>query len=71
MTDDSGESLTQLPEVDEARLRARYRALVTPFVEHQPGPGPDGKVMDRSFLVAHYDFVLAPPPEPRREPCVR
>jgi hydroxyquinol 1,2-dioxygenase len=35
-------------------------ALVTPFVEHQPGPGPDGRTMDRPFVVAHYDFVLQP-----------
>ncbi|GID32258.1 dioxygenase family protein [Paractinoplanes brasiliensis] len=35
-------------------------ALVTPFVEYQPGPGPDGTIMDRPFLVTHYDFVLAP-----------
>lgn len=35
-------------------------ALITPFVEHQPGPSPDGRVTDRPFLVAHYDFVLQP-----------
>ncbi|WP_250005114.1 dioxygenase [Actinoplanes sp. M2I2] len=35
-------------------------ALITPFVEHQPGPSPDGGTMDRPFLVAHYDFVLQP-----------
>ena len=35
-------------------------ALVTPFVEHEPGPSPDGRVTDRPFLVARYDFVLQP-----------
>ena len=35
-------------------------ALITPFTEHPPGPGPDGKTLDRPFLVAHYDFVLQP-----------
>lgn len=33
-------------------------ALVVPFVEHPAGPGPDGRTMDRPFLVANYDFVL-------------
>ncbi|MCM4084289.1 dioxygenase family protein [Paractinoplanes hotanensis] len=37
-------------------------ALITPFVEHQPGPSPDGRTMNRTFLVAHYDFVLQPVP---------
>ncbi|MEU8821183.1 dioxygenase [Actinoplanes sp. NPDC048796] len=35
-------------------------ALVTPFAEHGPGPSPDGRVMDRAFMVARYDFVLQP-----------
>ena len=35
-------------------------ALVIPFAGHQPGPGPDGRVTDRPFLVARYDFVLQP-----------
>ncbi|MBO0890591.1 MAG: hydroxyquinol 1,2-dioxygenase [Acidothermales bacterium] len=34
--------------------------LVVPFVRHEPGPSPDGGVMDRPFLVAAYDFVLQP-----------
>jgi hydroxyquinol 1,2-dioxygenase len=37
-------------------------ALITPFAEHQPGPAPNGRTMDRPFLVAHYDFVLQPTP---------
>lgn len=37
-------------------------ALVVRFVEHEPGPSPDGGVMDRPFLVAEYDFVLQPEP---------
>jgi hydroxyquinol 1,2-dioxygenase len=40
-------------------------ALVTPFVEHGPGPGPDGTIMDRPFVVARYDFVLQPSGEQR------
>ena len=35
-------------------------ALITPFVQHGPGPGPDGSLVDRPFLVARYDFVLQP-----------
>ncbi|MBJ8339453.1 hydroxyquinol 1,2-dioxygenase [Antrihabitans sp. YC3-6] len=35
-------------------------ALIVPFVEHDPGLSPDGKVTDEPFLVAHYDFVLEP-----------
>jgi hydroxyquinol 1,2-dioxygenase len=35
-------------------------ALITPFVEHEAGPSPDGGTMDRPFLVARYDFVLQP-----------
>jgi len=39
-------------------------ALITPFTEHQPGPGPDSTTMDRPFLIARYDFVLQPAREP-------
>lgn len=34
--------------------------LVVPFVEHQPGPSPDGGTMAEPYLVANYDFVLQP-----------
>ena len=33
-------------------------ALVVPFVAQPAGPSPDGRSLDRPFLVAHYDFVL-------------
>lgn len=33
-------------------------ALIVPFIEHAPGPSPDGRVMNQPFLLAHYDFVL-------------
>ena len=35
-------------------------ALITPFLEHEPGPSPDGRTMGQPFMVAHYDFVLQP-----------
>lgn len=34
--------------------------LITPFIEHPAGPGPDGQTLDTPFLVCHYDFVLQP-----------
>ena len=34
--------------------------LVIPFVRRQPGPTPDGRVSDRPWLLAQYDFVLQP-----------
>lgn len=33
-------------------------ALIADFVEHPPGPAPDGRVMDRPFRTLDYDFVL-------------
>jgi hydroxyquinol 1,2-dioxygenase len=34
--------------------------LVSEFVRHEPGPAPDGRVLDMPFHTASYDFVLAP-----------
>lgn len=34
--------------------------LITPFVEHDGGPAPDGTTMDGPFVTAEYDFVLQP-----------
>ncbi|MGW4773442.1 dioxygenase family protein [Nocardia sp. NPDC004278] len=34
--------------------------LIVKCVENPAGPSPDGRVMDKPFLVAHYDFVLQP-----------
>lgn len=35
-------------------------SLIAPFVEHEPGPAPDGSVRDAPFTTMEYDLVLAP-----------
>lgn len=35
-------------------------ALITPFVQREAGPTPDGARLDRPYLHATYDFVLQP-----------
>ncbi|MFD9667203.1 dioxygenase [Rhodococcus sp. NPDC059968] len=35
-------------------------ALIVPFIEHAPGPAPDGQVMEEPFLIANFDFALQP-----------
>jgi hydroxyquinol 1,2-dioxygenase len=36
------------------------KSLITRFIEHAPGRAPDGRIMDRPFHSASYEFHLAP-----------
>jgi hydroxyquinol 1,2-dioxygenase len=47
------------PYLDSDVVFGTKDALVVPFTECAPGPAPDGSTLDRPFLHATFDFVLA------------
>jgi hydroxyquinol 1,2-dioxygenase len=46
------------PYLDTDVVFGTKDALIIPFVECPPGPGPDGTIVDSRFLHATFDFVL-------------
>jgi len=48
------------PYLDSDAVFGLRDSLVVPFERHAPGKAPDGRVMDKPFHTAQYDFVLAP-----------
>jgi hydroxyquinol 1,2-dioxygenase len=34
-------------------------SLIVPFERHAPGEAPDGRLMDKPYHAAQYDFTLA------------
>ncbi len=48
------------PYLDSDAVFGVRDSLVVPFERHERGTAPDGRVLDRPFHTAHYDFALAP-----------
>ncbi|WP_295853379.1 dioxygenase [uncultured Xylophilus sp.] len=48
------------PYIDSDAVFGVRPSLVVDFEPHPPGPAPDGRVQDRPFWSAHYDFRLQP-----------
>jgi hydroxyquinol 1,2-dioxygenase len=48
------------PYLDSDAVFGVRDSLIVPFEKHAPGKAPDGRVMDRPFHSARYDFALAP-----------
>ncbi len=44
--------------IDTDVVYGARQELVVPFVEHGPGPAPDGQTMEQPFVTVDYDFVL-------------
>ena len=47
------------PYLDSDAVFGVRDSLVVPFERHAPGPAPDGRVMDKPYHSAQYDFALA------------
>lgn len=43
-----------------ATIRAVKDSLIVDFERHEPGPAPDGAVMDVPYYTCEYGFRLAP-----------
>lgn len=50
------------PYLDSDAVFGVRDSLIVRFDRHEPGTAPDGRVMDRPYHSAQYDFVLAPAP---------
>ena len=50
------------PYIDQDAVFGKRDSLVVDFERHPPGKAPDGRVMDRPYHSASYDFRLAPTP---------
>ena len=48
------------PYLDSDAVFAVKDSLIVDFERHEPGPAPDGAVMDVPFYTCEYDFRLAP-----------
>jgi hydroxyquinol 1,2-dioxygenase len=47
------------PYLDSDAVFGVRDSLIVPFERHAPGPAPDGRVMDKPYHSAQYDFALA------------
>jgi hydroxyquinol 1,2-dioxygenase len=48
------------PYLDSDAVFGVRDSLIIPFAKHAPGKAPDGRVMDKTYHSASYDFALAP-----------
>ena len=48
------------PYLDSDAVFGVRDSLIVPFERHEAGTAPDGRVLDRPFHTAQYDFALAP-----------
>jgi len=48
------------PYLDSDAVFGVRDSLIVPFEKHAPGKAPDGRVLDKPFYSASYDFALAP-----------
>jgi hydroxyquinol 1,2-dioxygenase len=46
------------PYLDSDAVFGVRDSLIIPYTRHEAGPAPDGRVLDKPFHTAHYDFVL-------------
>jgi hydroxyquinol 1,2-dioxygenase len=46
--------------LDEDAVFGVKPSLVVPFTDHEPGTGPDGRVLDVAWSQAGFDIVLEP-----------
>jgi hydroxyquinol 1,2-dioxygenase len=51
---------TDSPYLDSDAVFGVRDSLIIPFERHEGGRAPDGRVMERPYHTARYDFVLAP-----------
>jgi hydroxyquinol 1,2-dioxygenase len=48
------------PYLDSDAVFGVRDSLVVPYAKHPPGAAPDGRVMNKAYHTAQYDFALAP-----------
>jgi hydroxyquinol 1,2-dioxygenase len=48
------------PYLDSDAVFGVRNSLIIDFEKHPPGTAPDGRVLDKSYYTAHYDFRLIP-----------